>query len=235
MPAPTGYTRTPKLAPGAFIQLVPLLAGFVPQVVTFQYNPESIKRSFNVYADGARNEQRGQQSPLTQPFAPDETIDFSLVLDAADGLADDRVLEKRFGITAKLSALERLIFASGDLAALSAGQIPGFQTPTVFPVQPRVPTTLLVLGHHRLLPVRITSMNVDEELFAPDMRPIRATVALGLKIISEEQLKSSPHPTDLIARAAYLRYRAAHYDLAAASILDTGQLIKDTLLALDTL
>lgn len=232
MPTATAYTRTPRLTTGAFIQLVPLLVGFIPQVVIFQYNPESLKRSFTIYADGAQNGAKGQQSPGTQPYVPDESIDFSLILDAADGLAEDRVLERRFGIGAKLSALERLIFASGDIDALATGQVPGFLRPDPLPFQPSVPTTLLVLGAHRLLPVRITSMSVDEELFAPDMRPIRATVSLGLKIISEEQLVGSPHATDAIARAAYLRYRASHHDLAAASYVETGQLIRDLLVAL---
>ncbi len=234
MPTSTGYTRTPKLAPGAFIQLVPLLAGFAPQVVTFQYNPETIRRSFNIFTGGVNNEQKGQEDPGTQPYSPDESLDFSLVLDAADALAEERLLEKHFGVTAKLAALERLIFAAGDVAALSAGQIPGFATPSIFPIQPRVPTTLLILGPHRLVPVRITSMSVEEELFAPNLRPIRATVTLGLSVISEEQLRGSQHPTDLIARAAYLRYRASHYDLAAAAIFDTKDLVLDLVRSLPT-
>ena len=231
MPTTTGYSRTPRLTTGAFVQLVQLPAGFIPQVVVFQYNPETLKRSFNIYADGANNEAKGLQSPGTQPYVPDEAIDFSLILDAADGLAEGRFLETNYGVAAKLSALERLIFASGDVDALAAGQVPGFLRPDPLPFQPRVPTTLLVLGAHRLLPVRITSMSVDEELFAPDMRPLRATVSIRLNIISEEQLRGSPRATDLIARAAYLRYRTSHYDLAAASYVDAGRLIKDLLVA----
>jgi len=218
----SGYTRSPKLAPGAFIQLIEIVGGFSPEVVTFQYNPEKISRSFQIYGDGANNQEKGQESPQTQPFAPDESINFALVLDAADGLGEGRLIEERFGITAKLSAIERLIFASSDLGALVAGQLPGFID--AIPTQPRVPTTLLVLGPHRLVPIRITSMSVEEELFAPDMRPVRATVNLSLKVISEEQLRGLTHPTDQIARAAYMRHHAARYDLAIVSKRDAGEL-----------
>jgi len=226
MPTSSGYSRSPKLTPGAFIQLIEIVGGFSPEVVTFQYNPETISRSFSVYSDGANNEQKGQESPQVQPFAPDESIDFSLVLDAADGLGEGRLIEERFGVTAKLSALERLIFASSDLGALVGGQLPGFIDS--IPSQPRVPTTLLVLGPHRLVPVRITSMSVEEELFAPDLRPVRATVRLSLKVISEEQLRGLTHPTDQVARAAYLRHHAARYDLALVSKGDAAELTLGT-------
>ncbi|HFE44559.1 MAG TPA: hypothetical protein ENJ18_03560 [Nannocystis exedens] len=226
MPTSSSYIRSPKLTPGAFIQLLEIVGGFSPEVVTFQYNPEKISRSFRIYSDGAHNAERGQESPQTQPYVPDESISFSLVLDAADGLGEGRVLEERFGITAKLSAIERLIFASGDLNALVAGQVPGYASEIA--AQPRVPTTLLVLGPHRLVPIRITSMSIEEELFAPDLRPIRATVSLSLNVISEEQLRGLTHATDQIARAAYLRHRSARYDLALASKADAAELTLGT-------
>ena len=42
---------------------------------------------------------------------------------------------------------------------------------------------LFVFGRKRVLPVNITSMNITETEFSPDLNPVRATVAVSLTVI----------------------------------------------------
>ncbi|MBL7103299.1 MAG: hypothetical protein ISS18_03130 [Bacteroidales bacterium] len=39
---PTGYSRSPKLLKGAFVKLSEVFLGPVPNIIVFQYNPETI-------------------------------------------------------------------------------------------------------------------------------------------------------------------------------------------------
>ena len=42
----TGYSRSPKLARGALVQLLDDVVGVLPNIVPFQYNPTEIQRVF---------------------------------------------------------------------------------------------------------------------------------------------------------------------------------------------
>jgi hypothetical protein len=37
--AETGYSRSPKIAKGALVQLLPDIVGVIPNIIVFQYNP----------------------------------------------------------------------------------------------------------------------------------------------------------------------------------------------------
>jgi hypothetical protein len=148
MPTPTGYTRSPKLQPGALIQLTRGIVGIVPSITLFQYNPEQIQRSFEIHADVGANE-KGLQAPVNQPYPPDESLSFTLELDATDDLERGRTLTETYGIADRLAVLERLIFPStGPLGEPSNGNAQADSEPVAR--RPTVPIVLLALGRRRV-------------------------------------------------------------------------------------
>ena len=85
----TGYTRSPRLVRGALVQLVEDVVAVTPNVIPFQYNPETMSRKltpwnpFEVEQTG-----RGQIAPTAQPFDPKESISLEIHFDAADQLEE---------------------------------------------------------------------------------------------------------------------------------------------------
>ncbi len=58
---------------------------------------------------------------------------------------------------------------------------------------PSGPFTLFIWGAKRILPVRLTSFTITEEAHDPNLNPIRATVSLGLQVLSYNDLPVT-HP-----------------------------------------
>jgi hypothetical protein len=55
-------------------------------------------------------------------------------------------------------------------------------------VPAEAPMTLLVWGIKRVLPVRLTQFSITEQAYDPGLNPIRARVALGLRVLSYSDL-----------------------------------------------
>ncbi len=202
----TGYSRAPKLLNGSFVQLLEDIIGFLPNVVAFQYNPETITRSLEPWNPMEVDQaDRGSQSPTVQPFdIPEKFTGFQLEFDATDGMAAGHPVYDQFGVEPQLAALRKLIQASEgllgdltasfkDLAGIGGGEA---KRPTVAP-------TLLVLGKRVVLPVRITSFSVDETMHSPTLYPIMASVSLDMEVMTPDMFRCSPSPAGKIATAAY--------------------------------
>ncbi|MDO6416117.1 hypothetical protein Q4F19_17155 [Sphingomonas sp. BIUV-7] len=204
--ADTGYSRSPKIAKGAFVQLLTDIVGIIPNIVVFQYNPESISRTLTPWNPFAVDQaQRGSQAPTVQPFDVAETFgSFRIELDATDDLEDGDPIAVVTGIETRLAALRKLTQASeglvGDLIA-SAKSLVGAgedeaRRPTVAP-------TLLVLGPRLILPVRVTSFQVEENAHLPSYFPIRAVVTMSLEVLTPDSFRCQQDIAGKIAVAAY--------------------------------
>jgi hypothetical protein len=55
-------------------------------------------------------------------------------------------------------------------------------------VPPEAPLTVLVWGIKRVVPVRLTSFTITEEMFDPTLNPIHAKVSLGLRVLNYKDL-----------------------------------------------
>ncbi len=165
------YPRSPEVQKGAFIQI----DGQSPhgRVIPFQYNPETISRKV-----------AAPETPEEQRRSPRETITFTLVYDAADYLEtpdqNKRIVES--GIYAELSALELLLHPGnpdgreiGFLGIGNAGEN-------------RESLTLWAWGDRRILPVRITELQIKEKMFDPRLNPIRAEIEVTMQALQEEDL-----------------------------------------------
>ena len=81
----SGYTRSPRLIRGALLCIDQAQANPVPEVIHFQYNPESLTRSLQTPTGGlAPDTVTSEHFRLKGP--PIETIDLDLELDATDRL-----------------------------------------------------------------------------------------------------------------------------------------------------
>ena len=213
----TGMSRSPKLEKGALVQLVPALVGVVPTIVAFQYNPASLSRDVKPWAPtDVDDAQRGGPAPDTQPFPPQETFTLTLELDATDDLEDGSSVAATVGVADRIAALRALMSPSngivGDLLVSARALSTSFRQV----VRPTIPTTLFVWGPGRILPVRVTSLQVQESLHSPTLYPLQATVSLTLDVITPDQFAS---PSSVGARIAIAAYGATRTQEDALALL----------------
>jgi hypothetical protein len=204
----TGYSRSPRLARGALVQLVEDIIGIVPNIIPFQYNPESLTRTltpwnpFDVDQTG-----RGQIAPTAQPFDPKETISLEIHFNAADQLEEDDPIAKQFGVADRIAAMEKLLMPSqgllGDLVGAAAALV-GLPQP---PQRPTVPVALFVWGAGRILPVRVTNYSIDETAFLPSLQPLMAKISLSLEVLTPDVFRCESGPAIELAVAAYRFFR----------------------------
>lgn len=173
-----------KLQKGALVTVSS--TGQQTGTIAFQYNPDTLRRSLTPQLVGGQQNDRSQMVRFSG--APIETISVEVELDYVDasGVADATV--PSLGVYPLLSALEILCYIptatqqSND-SLLSWGTLEVAPTPA--------PLTLFVWGAQRVVPVAIQSYNITEQLFDNFLTPIRAVVALELRVLSYSDLNTS--------------------------------------------
>ena len=192
---------------GAFLRLDAGLLGFLPDIVIFQFNPESVSRTPTLAQPPPPSDGSGPHNTNDQPGEPSESISFSLRLDACDQLALGNPIAAASGVLPAISALELLLYPKSSLASSLFG---GGSQPVQNPPD-KLPTVLFFWGVHRIVPVNVTSLSVQETEYDQLLNPIRAEVSVSLDIVTPSQL-----PTDAtFARGAY-KYTQARKELMAA-------------------
>jgi hypothetical protein len=178
------YPQSPRIIKGAIIAI----SETNPQPVTiaFQYNPDTVKRSLQPQMAGG---DQGERSYIVRyTGAPVETIDVEINIDAIDLLEAGDQEAGQYGIYPQLSLLELLVYPGSarviqNDALLSMGML------EIAPLA--APLTLFVWGASRVMPVRLNSFTITEELFDPNLNPIRATIALNMRALSYSDLDPS--------------------------------------------
>lgn len=213
--AETGYTRSPRLVRGALVQLAEDVIGVVPNVIPFQYNPETLTRKltpwnpFEVDQTG-----RGQIAPTAQPYDPKEAVTLEIHFDAADQLEESDPIARQVGVADRIAAIEKLLLPSqgllGDLLGAAAA-LAGAPQP---PQRPTVPVALLVWGPGRILPVRVTDYSIDETTFLPSLHPLTAKISLSLEVLTPDVFRCESGPAIELAVAAYRFFRLQQSALA---------------------
>lgn len=180
----TGYSNSPKVLKGGVV-LIDAASGQIRRIVSLQYNPDSLTRSFQIQAYGAEGGDRSEPLRLRGPAV--ESFKLEAELDATDQLElpDQHRNAVEHGIQPELSLLEALVHpTSSQLLANDALAASG--TLEIVPMEQ--PLTLFVWGKNRIAPVRLTEFSVTEEAFDPALNPIRAKVSLGLRVLSVDDL-----------------------------------------------
>ncbi|MEX0762683.1 MAG: hypothetical protein WD208_13555 [Dehalococcoidia bacterium] len=210
----TGFSQSPKVVKGAFIELAEPFLGPVPSIIPFQYNPETVTRTMTPWAppQGADGEEP-ETDGLSQPYDPEETFSkMELILDATDGLEDpaNYPMAPVSGVADRIAAIEKLMFpvSTGALGGLGDA-LGGLLGASAAVSRKRAPLVLFTWGLGRILPVRITDYQIAEQAFAPNLYPWRATITVSLKVLTPEALEASVEE-GLARDIAVTAYRYTH-------------------------
>ena len=229
-----GLRQNARLAKGALVQINEQTGFPIPNIIPFQYNPATVSRSFQLAKpDPADDTGRGLTAPTAQPFDPEESFSLTLELDATDELAEEKPLAVAFGVSARIASIEGLVYAGegplGEAAAAVAAAI-GLNTP-----RRTVPIVFFVFGPGRIIPVRIQTLTIEEELFDPNLFPIQAKVNISMRMLrpSEFQCQVTPPAfppvSSVLAMAAYTVYRTERQALAIANVSNVVDAIRGLL------
>jgi hypothetical protein len=180
----------PFLMRGAMIEYGSGFMGPIPNVVIFQFNPESLARTIQIppRPTGAAARE------TTQAGEPSiEKISLKAQFSAADGMGTGNLLARTMGIGPRLAALEKMVHPANSLAgalgaaldaigdALGLGGGGGDEPRQIIPRQ-KYPRILFIWGPFRVLPVVIESMTITELQYDFLLNPIQADVQIGLAV-----------------------------------------------------
>ena len=208
------FTRSPKLLKGALV-VFETVAPVPTNLIVFQYNPDTMARGFQPL--GGREGQQGAGS--TEPTLPPlQTFQLNVQLDATDQLEESNPLARTSGIHSTLAALELLMYpASASLILNKVLSLAG--SSIVLPA--RAPMVLLVWGPFRVVPVRVTTLSINEQAFDQLLNPIRAQVTMGLRALTIPELQQAGPPFDTLAFVNHI----AKEVLARANIFNSAEQI----------
>jgi hypothetical protein len=222
--ADTGYPLSPTVLRGALVQLLEDFGIVVPNIVPFQYNPAKVTLGvtpWNPFQTAPQNQ--ASQTPLVQPFDPEQTYSFDLEFDAADDIESGNPVAKATGVASRLAALRKLVEPSKGLLGDLVGAIGALAGDAASQAErPAVPVTLLVLGTSAILPVRITSLSIDITEFTPNLYPLIAKATIELRVLTPDAFKCRSTTATDVAIAAYNLTRAQDDLLAIANLANVG-------------
>ncbi|SEJ10958.1 hypothetical protein SAMN05216567_102100 [Variovorax sp. OK605] len=217
-----------NLLRGALIEYGTDLIGPIPNVVIFQYNPESLSRVLQIPPRPSGATQRETTQAGEHTF---EKISFKAHFSAANLLADDKVLARTFGIGPQLSALEKMVLPSSKLAGLVGAAIDaigsaiagGGAAPAAQPIpREKYPRILFIWGLTRVLPVTIDSMTIGELEYDAVLNPLRAEVDISLSVIAVDECSD-----DVLAKGALAFTTIAKEAQAVANLANTVDQVAD--------
>jgi hypothetical protein len=159
-----------------------------PNIIAFQYNPSTLRRSIQPQMVGGEENDRSEAIRFTG--APVQTVSVEIEIDATDQLDQGDSVAEELGVLPQLSALELLIYPTLQQINQNQNQLAN-GTLEVAPLT--APRMLFVWGAKRVLPVRLNSYEITEEIFDRFLRPIRATVQLSMRVLNYSDLDTSNH------------------------------------------
>jgi hypothetical protein len=208
------FPGTPRLLKGALV-VFETSAPIPTNLIVFQYNPDQLTRSFKAQTPPAQDPKKAKNPQQALP--PIESFTVSVELDAADQLEQANPIAVATGLHPTLAALELLLYPPSTdvilgkiLSAVGSARV----TPA------KVPLVLLVWGPLRVVPVRVESVSITEEAFDQLLNPIRAKVELGLRTLTEKELKSAGHPFDTLALVNLIAKEVLARTQAVASVAE---------------
>ena len=225
---------------GALVEFTPtFLPVPVPNVIVFQYNPETMTHTWT-QPEAAAPSGTETGNPLAVKGMPGETFSFTLAMDAndeiADGSAPTAALAEASGIYSRLAALEMLLYPSGKTNSLvgavsaaigsvlsGAGSGPARTVPRSV-----MPVTLFIWGPGRIVPVRVTGLTITEQLYDPALNPTHAEAHLCLRVLPPAELVASATDDGVLGNLATIAYTytlTLRQALAVANLANAGESI----------
>jgi hypothetical protein len=218
---------------GALIEFTETFPIPVPNVILFQYNPESMTHTWTpAKTGGANTPGQTATNPLSITGPPEESFSFTLMMDSGDTIADGSAvtagLATLSGVYPRLAALEMLLFPTappggGLLGSISSalGFSGSSSPPTSVPAS-QLPTVLFVWGPGRIAPVRVTTLTITEKIYDPLLlNPVHAEAQLGLKVLTAPELQFVDGPIGTLATAAATYTNGLREALAIANLANS--------------
>jgi hypothetical protein len=228
---------------GALISFTPggvLGVPSLPNLITFQINPETITHAWTeAVAPQAPSDPKIRYSPLAVTGVPGETFAFTLMLDSDEQQADvatDPVgarLALVSGIYTRLAGLELLQFPTPMPAGSLVGQVSAAASASTqgasaadsasqtVPLS-QVPIVLFVWGPQRIVPVRVTAFSVTEKLFDGLLNPTHAEAQITLAVLTPDELAAVQGPMAGIAQTAYAYTQGLRTAQALANLAESA-------------
>ncbi|NJP31896.1 hypothetical protein [Micromonospora thermarum] len=179
------------------------VAGMVPSLVPFQYNPAEVTRVLRVQSGTSGG------SGLRVGGPPVESYTLKIELDALDAI--DKPITGSLGIGPLLATIEGLLEpGGGGLAALVgaiSGALGGGGGAAPVPA-PSLPLVVLAWSLERIVPVRVDSCTIHETGFDALLQPVQATVDLSLTVLRSRDLSPDLKLANVLA-TAYQAVRTA--------------------------
>lgn len=214
---PSDFSGSPRLLKGALV-VFETAAPIPTNLIVFQYNPETVTRSFQS-AGGSSSGEQG--SGDTQPRVPPvESFQMTVDLDAADQLEfpGSNPVTVATGLHPTLAALELLLYPPSTMLILNKVlSLAG--SSLISPA--KAPLVVLVWGPLRVVPVRVVSLGITEQAFDQLLNPIAARVTLGLRALTFPELVEAGTPFDTLG----IVNQVAKEVLARTNILNSVQQI----------
>lgn len=224
---------------GALIDFTESFPLPIPNVIIFQYNPETMTHGWtpattNPSTPGAA------ANPLAITGDPQETFSFTLAMDATDMIADGDAVETALatasGVYTRLAALEMLLFPTappgggliGTVSSAIGGLVGGGGAPAPTAQVPaaQLPTVLFVWGPGRIVPVRVTALSITEKLYdATLLNPTHAEAQITLRVLTAQELAFVDGPLATVANMAATYSKGLREALALANLANAAESI----------
>lgn len=176
------FPGAPRTLRGAIVAVDP--RNPLSRIVLFGYNPDEVSRSLSPRGAGS-GQQVGPGDAHRIWGAPVETISMTVEVDATDQLEAGDPVAAVSGIAPQLSAIEMLLYPSSALVIANTALL---RAGTIEILPPEGPLTVLVWGPGRAVPIRLESLEITEQAFAPSLVPIRASVAISAQVLTYDDL-----------------------------------------------
>jgi hypothetical protein len=226
---------------GAFVMFMPVLGVSTPNVIVFQYNPETLTHAWTQAQTAAAE----SANPVAVRTMPSETFSFELALDANESIADGGVggaVAQAAGIGPRLAALEMLQYPTGVdalgglvrtvSASLGSGPVSlggGGDTGKRSVPLHRLPVVIFVWGPGRIAPIRVTGLTITERLYDDRLNPTQARAQISIRVLTRNEVAHLDGAAKTVANAALsysesLRQAGAVANLGNAAESITGML-----------
>src|SRR5262245_36606494 len=211
---------------GALIEYGTDFLGPIPNVVIFQFNPESLTRTIEI---PPRPTGAAARETAAAGVPPVEKFTLKIQFNAADALNANNPLARTLGLGPQLAALEKMarpatrgllgaaLDAIGDALGLGGGSDPTQNIP-----REAYPRILFIWGLTRVLPVIIESLTITEQQYDFLLNPVQAEVSLGLAVVPPGTCSD-----DIVGKGAFTYSETAKEAMAVVNLANTVSQVAD--------
>lgn len=228
-----------KYLKGAFIQFMPTFLVPLPNVILFQYNPETMTHTWTPASSYVTPDAKNKPNPLAVKGLPGESFSFNLVMNSDDTIADGSAvtagLASATGVYSRLCALEMLLYPTGaftsdkllgTVSSAISSALGGSSTQKTNVPQYTMPTVLFVWGPARIVPVRLTSLTITEKLYdSPLLNPKYAEAQVGIQVLNTDEVTALQDALKQVATVAYTYSQAFRQAMALANLANATESI----------